>query len=67
MLPFLGDILELGGALIIFPLNFGLVHHMYMKVRCTSKHNNIPPFKFQPTTFQNHYQNFGIKVVNMVF
>jgi len=35
MLPFFGDFPELGGALIIFPLNFDLVHHMYMKVRCT--------------------------------
>jgi hypothetical protein len=32
MLPFFGDILELGAALIVFPLNFGLVHHMYLKV-----------------------------------
>jgi hypothetical protein len=33
MFPFFGDILELGGALIVFPLDYGLVHHMYLKVR----------------------------------
>ncbi|KAH9536388.1 hypothetical protein CY35_17G105600 [Sphagnum magellanicum] len=33
MFPFFGDILELGGALIVFPLDFGLVHHMYLKVK----------------------------------
>ncbi len=32
MFPFLKDILELGVALIVFPFNFGLVHHMYLKV-----------------------------------
>lgn len=32
MFPFFGDILELGAALIVFPLNYGLVHHMYLKV-----------------------------------
>ncbi len=36
MFPFFGDILELGGALIVFPLDFGLVHHMYLKVRYLS-------------------------------
>ncbi|CAK9209813.1 unnamed protein product [Sphagnum troendelagicum] len=33
MFPFFGDILELGGALIVFPLDFAVVHHMYMKVK----------------------------------
>ncbi|CAK9867975.1 unnamed protein product [Sphagnum jensenii] len=32
MFPFFGDILELGAALIVFPLNYGLVHHMYLTV-----------------------------------
>ncbi|CAM6012329.1 unnamed protein product [Sphagnum balticum] len=32
MFPFFGDILELSAAFIVFPLNFGLVHHMYLKV-----------------------------------
>ncbi len=40
MFPFFGDILELGGALIVFPLDFAVVHHMYMKVRYLSvKHS----------------------------
>jgi hypothetical protein len=40
MFPFFGDILELGGAVIVFPLDFGLVHHMYLKVRYLSvKHS----------------------------
>ncbi|CAM6012323.1 unnamed protein product [Sphagnum balticum] len=33
MFPFFGDILELGGAAIVFPLDFALVHHMYLKVK----------------------------------
>ncbi|CAK9203061.1 unnamed protein product [Sphagnum troendelagicum] len=33
MFPFFGDILELSGAVIVFPIDFGLVHHMYLKVK----------------------------------
>jgi hypothetical protein len=36
MFPFFGDILELSGAVIVFPIDFGLVHHMYLKVRYLS-------------------------------
>jgi hypothetical protein len=70
LLPFFEDFLELGGALIIFPLNFGLVHNMYMKVRCTSYQTSTttsPHSSFNLPHFKYHYQNFGIKVVNMCF
>jgi hypothetical protein len=56
--------------LIIFPLNFGLVHNMYMKVRCTSYQTSTttsPHSSFNLPHFKYHYQNFGIKVVNMCF
>ncbi|CAK9862401.1 unnamed protein product [Sphagnum jensenii] len=32
LLPFFGDFIALTGALSVFPLNFGLVHLMYLKV-----------------------------------
>jgi hypothetical protein len=32
LLPFFGDFVALTGALSVFPLNFGLVHLMYLKV-----------------------------------
>ncbi len=32
MFPFFGDILELDATLIVFPFNFGLVYHIYLKV-----------------------------------
>ncbi len=32
LLPFFGDFVALTGAFAIFPLNFGLVHLMYLKV-----------------------------------
>ncbi len=41
MFPFFGDILELGGAMIVFPLDFALVHHMYLKVRYLSVNHSL--------------------------
>jgi hypothetical protein len=32
LLPFFGDFIALVGALAAFPLEWGLVHHMYLKV-----------------------------------
>jgi hypothetical protein len=32
LLPFFGDFVALTGAFSVFPLNFGLVHLMYLKV-----------------------------------
>jgi hypothetical protein len=51
LLPFFEDFLELGGALIIFPLNFGLVHNMYMKVVCTS---------YQTSTTTSPHSSFNL-------
>lgn len=32
LLPFFGDFIALVGALAAFPLEWGLIHHMYLKV-----------------------------------
>ena len=39
LFPFFGDFIALTGALAIFPLESGLVHHMYLKV---SQFKSIP-------------------------
>jgi hypothetical protein len=63
MFPFFGDILELGAALIVFPFNFGLVHHMYLKVGYLSE--SKPHDKITSSPFQ-HFNPPNFKIINKV-
>jgi hypothetical protein len=49
MFPFFRDIFEVDATFIVFPFNFGLVHHLYLKE--TTYRNQNPMTKSPPPHF----------------
>lgn len=57
LLPFFGDFVFLTGALAAFPLEAGLVHHMYLKV------NQSPRARLKPDGTGSSVNNYLSKIL----